>query len=90
MGVLRNGNPYSEVWYEDFPWTWMDEVSSRAIYFNLENYPYDITDVRWALALAINMEDVVISGFSGINRMAPFSETFYYFLVLLNKKDFSY
>ena len=69
--VLRKSNKYSRVWYKDFPWAWMDDVRARAIGFNLEKYPYNIKDVRWALALAIDLTEVVISGFKGIFRINP-------------------
>jgi peptide/nickel transport system substrate-binding protein len=70
--VLRKDNSYSKVWYDDFPWAWMDDTNARAIYFNLEKYPYNVTDVRWALTLAMNVEEVISSAFGGIERLAPF------------------
>lgn len=67
--VLRARNEYSVVWYEDFPWAWMDDVNSRGMFLNNARYPLDNKDVRWALTLAINIEDVVISGYAGIERV---------------------
>jgi peptide/nickel transport system substrate-binding protein len=69
--VLRERNEYSVVWYEDFPWAWMDDVNSRGMFINNAKYPFDIKDVRWALTLAINIEEVVISGYAGIERVSP-------------------
>ncbi|MFN3699605.1 MAG: ABC transporter substrate-binding protein, partial [Dictyoglomus sp.] len=69
--VLRKSNPYSRVWYKDFPWAWMDDVRARTMAFNLEKYPYNIKDVRWALTLATDIVDVVTSGFDGIARINP-------------------
>jgi peptide/nickel transport system substrate-binding protein len=68
--VLRNRNEYSTVWYEDFPWAWMDDVNARGLFLNNDRYPFDNKDVRWALTLAINMEEVIISAYGGINRMS--------------------
>ncbi|MCS7201391.1 MAG: ABC transporter substrate-binding protein [Dictyoglomus sp.] len=69
--VLRRSNPFSRVWYRDFPWAWMGDVRSRAIGMNLEKYPYNLKDVRWALTLAIDIIDIVVSGFNGILRLSP-------------------
>ncbi len=69
--VLRKSNPYSRVWYKDFPWAWMDDVRARVMAFNLEKFPYNIKDVRWALTLATDIVDVVTSGFDGIARTNP-------------------
>lgn len=69
--VLRKRNEYSVVWYEDFPGAWMDDVNSRAMVLNNAKYPFDNKDVRWALTLAINIEEVVISGYGGIERVTP-------------------
>jgi ABC-type transport system substrate-binding protein len=33
----------------------MQEPDSRNLRFNLEKYPFNLTEVRWALALAINI-----------------------------------
>ncbi len=69
--ALRRNNPYSMVWYKDFPWAWMDDVKARALGMNLEKYPYNLKDVRWALTLAIDIVDVAVSGFNGILRLSP-------------------
>ncbi|MDY6895027.1 MAG: ABC transporter substrate-binding protein, partial [Thermotogota bacterium] len=67
--VLRERNEYSVVWYEDFPWAWMDDVAAGGIFFNNAIYPFDNKDVRWALTLAINIEEFIISGSAGIGRV---------------------
>ncbi|MGB9857362.1 MAG: ABC transporter substrate-binding protein [Dictyoglomaceae bacterium] len=69
--VLRKSNPFSRVWYKDFPWAWMDDVRARILAMNLEKFPYNNKDVRWALTLAIDIVDVVTSGFDGISRVNP-------------------
>jgi peptide/nickel transport system substrate-binding protein len=40
---------------KEFPYAWMQEPDSRNLRFNLEKYPFNLTEVRWALALAINI-----------------------------------
>ncbi|MEM1731518.1 MAG: ABC transporter substrate-binding protein, partial [Ignisphaera sp.] len=55
----------------EFPYAWMHEPATRHLRFNLEKYPYNLTEVRWALALATNMTEVAITGFNGILHLAP-------------------
>ncbi|HBT50999.1 MAG TPA: peptide ABC transporter substrate-binding protein [Petrotoga sp.] len=69
--VLRERNPYSMVWYKDFPWAWMDDVSARFIGFNNEKYPFENKEVRWALTLALNIDDIVQNVYNGITRVTP-------------------
>jgi len=85
--VLRNRNPYAIVWYKDFPWAWMDDVNARGLYLNNEKYPFGIKDVRWALTLAINMEEVLKTAYAGIERVtAIHSCPTEYFMDLYYKK----
>ncbi|MDN5346221.1 MAG: peptide/nickel transport system substrate-binding protein [Petrotoga sp.] len=69
--VLRERNPYSVVWYENFPWAWLDDVTSRFIGFNNEKYPFENKEIRWALTLALNIEDIVQNVYNGITRITP-------------------
>ena len=55
-------------WYEHWPWFWGYDTTNRGIYFNVLKYPYNITAVRWALALATNMTRVLIEGYEGTQR----------------------
>jgi len=55
-------------WYKHWPWFWGYDTTTRGIYFNLLKYPYNITAVRWALALAINMTRVLTEGYAGMQR----------------------
>jgi peptide/nickel transport system substrate-binding protein len=46
-------------WYTDFPWAYPNELNSRMYTFNYEGDPiYQNKDVRWALALALNMVEL--------------------------------
>lgn len=49
----------------------MSDPCQRGIAFNTTTPPYDRTEVRWALALAANIENVSISTFSGMLRFSP-------------------
>lgn len=56
---------------KEFPWAWMQEPDTRHLHFNLEKEPFDKPEVRLALALAINITEVAITGFNGIVHLAP-------------------
>ncbi len=58
-------------WYQDFPWAWPDELDARFFGFNLEKEPYNIKDVRWALALALDVFELQTEYIGGIPRVTP-------------------
>jgi len=59
------------VWMAQFPWANMNDPCQRGIAFNTSTAPYDKKEVRWALALAANVEAVSMSTFSGMLRFSP-------------------
>ncbi len=60
-------------WYTDFPWAYPNEVSSRQLAFNYEGDPLVANkDVRWALALAINIVELQTEYIGGVARVTPF------------------
>jgi peptide/nickel transport system substrate-binding protein len=69
---LRNVNPYVRSMYDSFPYRWAGGNSDHGIAFNCEKYPYNITDVRWALALAINMTELEVIALESLARIASF------------------
>lgn len=71
MEILRQRNPKVKAWYDGFPWAAMDDPCERGISFNNATPPYDKWQVRWALALATNIENVSIATFSGMMRVSP-------------------
>ncbi|MEM0026943.1 MAG: ABC transporter substrate-binding protein [Ignisphaera sp.] len=58
-----------QAWLPYYPYFWGYDTTVRGIYFNNMKYPYNITQVRWALALAINMTEVMTVGYKGVQRM---------------------
>jgi len=64
-------NPYARSWSLTYPYHFPYEVGIRGIFFNLDTYPYNLTQVRWALTLAINITDFLISTHKGINKIYP-------------------
>jgi len=49
-------------------WPYIDprDISTRGPGFNCLMFPYNIKDVRWALALAINIDEVLIASYNGM------------------------
>jgi peptide/nickel transport system substrate-binding protein len=66
-GVMSARDPYAEAWYKNFPYADENDPANRSIFFNDQAYPYNLWQVRWALALAINLPQVTLS-YSGILR----------------------
>lgn len=59
-------------WYTDFPWAYPNEVSTRQFVFNVETDPiYANKDVRWALALAINIVELQTEYIGGVAKVTP-------------------
>src|SRR5690606_18202221 len=58
-------NPKIETFSPTFPYHDMNDACSYGIYMNLAKAPYDLPEVRWALALSINLAQVGISSVSG-------------------------
>jgi peptide/nickel transport system substrate-binding protein len=71
LDILRNQNPNIRAWFTDFPYANLDDPCERGIHFNTSIPPYDDPQTRWALALAINLEQASIATFSGMLRASP-------------------
>jgi peptide/nickel transport system substrate-binding protein len=71
LDILRNQNPNVRAWFTDFPYANLDDPCERGMHFNTSVAPYDNPQTRWALALAINLEQASIATFSGMLRASP-------------------
>jgi len=56
-------------WYTEFPWAYPNEVSSRQFVFNMEREPYNNKDVRWALALALDIVPLQTEYIGGVAKV---------------------
>ncbi|MBI1298377.1 ABC transporter substrate-binding protein [bacterium] len=57
-------------WYTEFPWAYPNEVSTRQFAFNQETDPiYANKDVRWALALTIDIVDLQTEYIGGVAKV---------------------
>jgi len=64
--------PTARSWYTKFPWAYPNEVSTRQLAFNIESDPiYAEKDVRWALALALDIVDLQTSYIGGVAKVTP-------------------
>ncbi len=71
LSILRKQNRNVHAWFEGFPYANLDDPCERGIHFNTSKPPYDKAETRWALALAINLQQASISIFSGMMRASP-------------------
>jgi peptide/nickel transport system substrate-binding protein len=74
--AIRSLNPDARSVVSHVPYQNSLSVCSRGVYFNLEKYPYNLTQVRWAIALSINVTDFVISTMRGICKFNPIHATY--------------
>jgi peptide/nickel transport system substrate-binding protein len=64
--------PTVRSWFPDFPWVFPDESDARWIGFNYESLEWPRNkDVRWALALALDMFTLETEYIGGVNRITP-------------------
>jgi peptide/nickel transport system substrate-binding protein len=73
---LQKHDSSASAWYPYFPYGDEDDPANRSIYFNDTKAPYNQWQVRWALALAINVPQTTLA-YNGMLRAAilPFSST---------------
>jgi len=70
--TAKTANPFLTAFWKDFPYVYQYDVCDHGPYFNCAKYPLNITDVRWALTLAINMTEVNIMALEGRGRLSAF------------------
>lgn len=64
--------PTARSWYTEFPWAYPNEVSTRQFVFNQEADPiYTNRDVRWALALALDIVELQTEYIGGVAKITP-------------------
>ena len=64
--------PKARSWFKEFPWAYPNEVSSRQLTINMEADPiYRNKDVRWALALALDIVDMQTNYIGGVAKVTP-------------------
>ncbi|MGN0802845.1 MAG: ABC transporter substrate-binding protein [Candidatus Faecivicinus sp.] len=69
--VLQAGNPNVACWLPDYPYGCFDDPCERGMQFNCDVEPFDQKEVRWAMALSLDMVQVSMDTFSGQMRVSP-------------------
>ena len=57
--------------FKDFPWAYPNELDDRYFGFNETVAPFDNKDVRWALALALDIVELQTEYIGGVTRVTP-------------------
>lgn len=68
--IMQSRDQYAQAWYKGIPYGDENDPANRSIYFNDQKYPYNMWQVRWALALSINLPQVTLS-YNGLLRASP-------------------
>jgi peptide/nickel transport system substrate-binding protein len=71
MQVLNERSDVVRAWHAGFPYADFDDPCERGIAFNNSEPPYDLPEVRWALALATDIKNVSLATFAGMMRVSP-------------------
>lgn len=69
--VLLAGNPNVACWLPDYPYGCFDDPCERGMQFNCDIEPFNQKEVRWAMALSLDMVQVSMDTFSGQMRVSP-------------------
>lgn len=70
FNTVLDTTPTARSWYTEFPWAYPNEVSTRHFIFDGETDPiYANKDVRWALALSLDIVDLQTSYIGGVAKV---------------------
>lgn len=73
LDVMTAANDKIACWYNEFPYATSDDPCSKGLGFGIgQGAPYDSADFRWAIALAMNFDEVSLSIFDGVGRASVF------------------
>jgi peptide/nickel transport system substrate-binding protein len=68
---LISSTPTARSWFKEFPWAYGNELDTRWFGFNNTVPPYDNKDVRWALALAMDIVALNTDYIGGVAKLSP-------------------
>ncbi len=72
LEVMTSANDKIACWYSEFPYATSDDPCSKGIAFQMAKEPYSNPDFRWAIALAMNFDEISTSIFDGVGRASAF------------------
>jgi peptide/nickel transport system substrate-binding protein len=68
LDVMTSANDKIAAWYNEFPYATSDDPCSKGIAFEMAKEPYNNPDFRWAIALAMNFDEISQNIFDGVGR----------------------
>lgn len=71
LEAMTSSNKKIACWYDEFPYATSDDPCSKGIAFEMGKEPYSSPDFRWAIALAMNFDEISTSIFDGVGRASP-------------------
>lgn len=72
LEVMTAANDKIAAWYNEFPYATSDDPCSKGIAFEMAKEPYNNADFRWAIALAMNFDEISQNIFDGVGRASVF------------------
>ena len=72
LEFMTSQNENISAWYKDFPYATSDDPCSKGLAFQMSKAPYNNPDFRWAIAMAMNFDQVSLNIFEGVGRASPF------------------
>jgi peptide/nickel transport system substrate-binding protein len=67
---IIDSTPTFRSWYKTFPWAYPNEVDCRHLNYNLGVPAFQSKDVRWALALALDIVDIETNYIGGVAKVS--------------------
>lgn len=75
LELMTSQNPNVACWYNEFPYALSDDPCSKGLAFSIgKGAPYDNKYFRWAIALALNFDEISLSIFDGAGRASAFPQ----------------
>lgn len=68
LEVMTSANDKIAAWYKEFPYATSDDPCSKGLAFQMAKEPYNNPDFRWAIALAMNFDEISMNIFDGVGR----------------------
>lgn len=72
LDVMLAENDKIACWYNDFPYASSDDPCSKGLAFSMGKEPYSNPDFRWAIAMAMNFDEISMNIFNGVGRASAF------------------
>ncbi len=69
--MLNERDETARCWFESFPYASFDNTCERGILFNNARAPYDNKEIRWALALSVDIIGTSMNGYNGMQNVSP-------------------